>query len=307
MFAQVSKSDVGQARLFQGIALSAFLVAALHLAAGSARAGPATSAPGVGQEFEIDKRYETSQQASDGPSGSSRGRDRFLERVIGVRDSGLELEFDLPKDATSKDRVRNWQFPVRVFRPLSGQMQLLNGPELEARLGSWLKAAGLTREACGKWIFTWNAFRIECDPESVVGIVEALDLRAVDLREGVSYREPEARLPGTLTRKSAGPNGTTYAVAMEIDPDAIRRARAEADVAAGEMLQKPVTLDAALRERAKESVSGTISVVFDTDPDGNVRRRTKVTKVETKGPAGRSESQTVMEVVERRPLQRQAQ
>ena len=67
-------------------------------------------------------------------------------------------------------------------------------------------------------------------------------------------------------------------------------------------MRKPVTLDAALRERAKESVSGTISVTFDTDSAGNVRWRTKVTKVETKGPDGRSERQTVTETVERRPV-----
>jgi hypothetical protein len=214
----------------------------------------------------------------------------------------LELEYDLPKDATAEDRARNWQFPVRVFRLPSGPMQLRNRPELEARVEGWLKAAGWTRAVCGRWIFTWNAFRIECDPQSVIKTVEALDLRSADLREGAPYQETEARGPGTLTRKEAGPNGATFAVVMEIDPDGVRRARAESDVAVGEIMQKPVTLDAALRERAKESVSGTISVIFDTDSAGNVRRRTKVTKVETKGPDGRSESQTVTETVERRPV-----
>ena len=260
------------------------------------------SAPKVGEEYEISKRYETSQQTSNGSSGSSRGRDALLERVIGVREGGLELEFDLPKDATADDRARNWQFPVRVFRPSSGPMQLLNRPELEARVEGWLKAAGWTRAACGRWIFTWNAFRIECDPQSIIKTVEALDLRSADLREGASYQETEARSSGTLARKAAGPNGETFAVTAEIDPDAVRRARAESDVAVGEMMQKPVTLDAALRERAKESVSGTISVTFDTDIGGNVRRRTKVTKVEIKGPDGRYESQTATETVERRPV-----
>jgi hypothetical protein len=249
----------------------------------------AKSAPKVEEEYEISNRYETSGQASDGSSGSSRGQDTFLER-------------DLAKDATAQDRARTWQFPVRVFRPSTGPMQLLNRPELEARLEGWLKAAGWTRAVCGRWIFTWNAFRIECDPQSVIKILEALNLRSVDLREGASYQEAEARGPGTLTRKAAGPNGETFAVAMEVDPDAVRRARAESDVAVGEIMRKPVTLDAALRARASESVSGTISVTFDTDAGGHVRRRTKVTKVETKGPDGRSESQTATETVERRPV-----
>jgi hypothetical protein len=181
-------------------------------------------------------------------------------------------------------------------------MRLLNRAELEARVEGWLKAAGWTRAVCGRWIFTWNAFRIECDPQSVIKTVEAFDLRTADLREGAPYQHIKARGNGTLTRKAAGPNGATFAVVMEIDPDAVRRARAESDVALGEIMREPVTLVTALRERTKESVTGTISVTFDADSAGNVRRRTTVTKVETKGPDGQSESQTITETVERRPV-----
>jgi len=84
---------------------------------------------------------------------------------------------------------------------------------------------------------------------------------------------------------------------MPVDPDAVRRARAESDVVVGEIMNKPVSLDAALRERAMEIISGTISVAFETDPAGNVRRRTKVAKL---GPDGRSETQTVTATLERR-------
>jgi hypothetical protein len=52
-------------------------------------------------------------------------------------------------------------------------------------------------------------------------------------------------------------------------------------------MNKPVSLDTALRERAREVASRTISVVFETDPAGNVRRRTKVTKLDITGPDGR--------------------
>jgi hypothetical protein len=280
------------------------VTAALLLPANNARGQSPQSAPKVGEEYEISKRYETSQKTSDGSSGSSSGRDALLERVIGVRAGGLELEYDLPTDTKADDRARHWQFPVRVFRPSSGPAQLLNRPELEARVDGWLKRAGWTRAVCGRWIFTWNAFRIECDPQSVLKMVEAFDLRSTDLREGAPYRDTEARGSGTLTKKAAGPNGETFAVTMEIDPEAVRRARAESDVAVGEIMQKPVTMDAALRERAKESVSGTITVTFDTDSGGNARRRTRLTKVEIKGPDGRHESRTVTETVERHPVSR---
>jgi hypothetical protein len=277
------------------------LVALILLALAACVASP-QSAPKVGEEYEISKKYETSDQTGDGSSGSSRGRDTLLERVMGIRKDGLELEYDLPKDATAEDRARTWQFPVRVFRPSSGPMQLLNQPELEARVDGWLKAARWTREVCGRWIFTWNAFRIECDPQSVIKAIEAFDLRSADLREGARYQEADARAPGTLTRTAAGPAGATFTVAMEIDPNAVRRARAESDVALGEIMRKPVTLDAALGERAKESVSGTIFVTLDADPGGNVWRRTKVTKMEIKGPDGRHETRVATETVERRAI-----
>lgn len=277
-------------------------IAPLPLLASDARSESLRSSPRIGDEYKISKRYEASERTSDGSSGSSSGQNAILERVIGVREDGLELEFDLPKEATAEDRARSWQFPVRVFRPINGSMQLLNRSELEARIDGWLTAAGWTRAACGQWIFTWNAFLVECDPDSVIKMVEAFDLRSAGIRDGAAYQEPEAKVVGTLERKSAGPDGETFAVVMEIDPDAVRRARAESDVAVGEIMQKPLTLDAALRKRSKEDIFGTISITFDTDLDGNIRRRTKVTKVGIRGPENRTESQTLTETVERSPV-----
>jgi hypothetical protein len=274
-------------------------VMAALLSPASALSQGRQSTPESGDEYEISRSYETSQQASDGSSGSSNGRDIIIERVIAVRDGGLELEYDLPKGTAAEDRARQWQFPARVFQPASGPMQLLNIAELEARLEAWLKAAGLPRTACGRWIFTWNAFKIECDLKSVIEAIEAVDLRSVDLREGASYRDSEARGPGSLAKAAASAHGTSYTVTMDLDPEAVRRAKAESDVAVAEIMQKPVTLEAALGERAKESVSGTISVTFAADPAGNVRRRTKVIKIETQKPDGVTESETKSETVER--------
>jgi hypothetical protein len=93
---------------------------------------------------------------------------------------------------------------------------------------------------------------------------------------------------------------------MPVDPDMVRRTRAESDVILGEIMKKPVSLDTALHDRAAEIVSGTISIVFNTDPDGNVRRRTKVTKLEIKHPDGRTETQSVTETIERRLISRRS-
>jgi hypothetical protein len=276
------------------------ILAALLLPAIIARAEVSSLAPHVGDTYEITLTRDSTQQGSLGSTGSTHDEDTISERVIGLRADGLELEYDLPKAVTADERASNWQFPARVFKPSSGPAQLLNGLELEARVDAWLKAAEWPRTVCGHWIFTWNAFRIECDPQSVITTVEAFDLRSADVREGAPYQDAEARNPGTLARKAAGPDGATFSAEMPLDPDAVRRARAESDVVVGEIMKKPVTLDAALRERARETVSGTISVEFETDSAGKVRRRTKVTKLDIEGPDGRSETDTVTETLERR-------
>jgi hypothetical protein len=269
-----------------------------------AHAGASPLAPQVGDTYEINVVRDSAQQGSDGSSGSSHDKDTIIERVIGLRADGLELQYDLPDAATADERASNWQFPARVFKPFGGPAQLLNGPELEARVDGWLKAAGWTRTVCGHWIFTWNAFRIDCDPQSVIKTVQSLDLTSAELREGDSYQEAGAIGSGRLARKTTGPDGAVFTVEMPVDPDAIRRARAESDVAVGAIMNKPVSLDAALRERAKDNVSGTISVAFETDSAGSVRRRTKVTKLETTGPDGRSGTETVTETLERRLISR---
>ena len=258
--------------------------------------------PRVGAEYEITKSYQTSQKGSDGSSGSSSGRNVVIERVLAARDDGLELEYDLPKDASAEERRASWQFPVRVFRPTHGPIRLLNRDELEGRVETWLKAAGWTRAVCGRWIFTWNAFLIDCNPESTISTLQAYDLRFSDLREGAPYHDAEALAPEVLVRKAAGPNAATFTAVMTIDPESVRRARAELDVAIGEIMQKPMTLDAALHERGRERVSGTITITLEADSAGNVKRRTKVTRVETRLPNGDAESHTSTETVERRLL-----
>jgi hypothetical protein len=280
------------------------VVAPLLLSASLAHAGTIPDVPQVGDAYELRLVKDSTEQGSNGSTGSSHDQDTLIEKLIGVRADGLELQYDLPDSTTAEDRARNWQFPVRVFKPIGAPAQLLNGPELEARVEAWLKAANLPRTACGHWIFTWNAFRIDCDPRSALKTIESYDLRSADVHEGVPYQDPEAGSPGKLARKTDGADGETFAVEMQVDPDMVRRARAESDVVVGEIMEKPVSLDTALHDRAGEVVSGTISVTFDADLGGNVRRRTRVTKLNIKRPDGRSETQTVTETLERRRIPR---
>lgn len=277
------------------------VIATIASLSAEARASAPRISPEAGAEYEITKVVDTLQKSADGfDSDSSHDESALLERVVVTRDGGVELEYDLPRGATAQDRARNWRFPARVFRPSSGALQLLNGPDLEARLDGWLEAAKLTRDACGRMVFTWTAFRIECDPQSVVGVIEAFDLKSVELREGETYHDADARSPGTLTKADARLKGAAFTAEMPVEPDAVRRERAETDVAVAELMRRPVTLEAALLKQAPERISGTITVKLEESGSGDVRRRTRVRKVETIGADGRSKNETVTEVVERR-------
>src|SRR5262249_37418222 len=90
-------------------------IVALLLPAIVARAGTGLRAPQVGDTFEIVQTRESVQQGSHGSSGSSHDKDTIIERVVGVRADGLELEYDLPKATAPEERAGNWQFPARVF------------------------------------------------------------------------------------------------------------------------------------------------------------------------------------------------
>lgn len=281
------------------------LTAALILPTYVAHAEPMQLRPQVGDAYEITMDREYSQLTNDGSSsGSSTDRDTITERVVGMREDGLELEYELPKGATAQDRASNWQFPVRVFKPFHGPLQLINGRELEVRVDRWLKHAKLTRAACGRWIFTWNAFRIQCDPQSVIQTLGQFDLGPSDLHDGTLYRNPKAREPAPLTRRVAGSDGATFIAEMAIDPDVIRHDLAETDVVVAEISGKTLTLDAALRARSTEAISGMIAVTFNTDSTGRVGRRSTVTTWEIKLPNGKSETQTVTEIIERRIIAR---
>jgi hypothetical protein len=279
-------------------------VAALFFSALTANAAPTQAAYRPGDMFEIQRDVESTESATGGSTSSSTDRDPIMERVVGAGQAGLELEYDLTKDTTAEDRARQWQFPARVLRPPHGPLQLLNRPELEARNAAWLKAGGLSSAACGHWYFTWNAFRIDCDPQSVLEIIEGFDLGPDDLSNGVLYQDAKALNPATLKQKAVSADGATFYVELPVSPDAVRRDQANTDVVTSEILHKPVTFGAALHARSAEAVSGTIAITFETDSTGRVRRQTKVTRLSIKGKDGGVETRTVTETLERRLISR---
>jgi hypothetical protein len=265
------------------------------------------ASPVEGELYELQLTSKSETKGSNS-SGSSSGRDAMSVRTIAVRADGVEFEYDLPPGTTAEDRQRNWQFPFRVFRPIDGgPIRLLNAPELDARVDKWLALGQMTREACGKWIFTWNAFKIECDPQSVLSTLAVFDPQPQLLVEGALYSHSMAVKPTTL-RYSAGPDGgSTYKTTLAIDADKVRQEKAEADVVVGQITGEPISAEQAQRKRAKMQVSGTIEVTLETDPSGNVIKRTVIYKMELIDADGEGETSLTTEVLTRKPISRSAE
>ena len=275
------------------------LAATLLLTSGQAHAEPATPGSKAGDTYEVTLTRDSSTLGEQGSTSSTHDQHIFIECVLQTSTASSEIEYDLPRTG-SEDTSDAWQFPARIFLPVRGLPRLLNETELHVRLQAWLKRAGLSSSACGHWIFTWNAFRIECDPQYVLQTIEALDLTVPDLRDGAMYSDADAATPALMKRTTVQPSGSTYGVDLVLDPAVIRKSRARMDVATAEILRKKLTLDAALSEWAKKDVAGTISISLDVDPSGRVWRRQRVIRFTIKGDTASSETSTITEVLERR-------
>lgn len=236
----------------------------------------ASAQPSVGDTFLVQFSYETSTQEADDSEdslaghSSSSGRSALIERVLAVRPNGLELEFDLPQEIPAEQRNSVWQYPVRVFKPAEdGSMQLLNEQELQQRIDSWLAAAGIPRAACGSWVFTWNAFQIECDPQSVLEDLEAFDLRLGELNAGDPFNVEEAAQPATLREISSGADGVVLEACMALDPERVAKERAETARVVAEMTGS----NAAQPTVEPKDVAGTITVALYFNSAGELHRR----------------------------------
>lgn len=278
------------------------LFAALLLPVAAAHADTMPTPPQVDDTFEISRLSESVYRTSDQSSGNSRDRDTIIERVVGVTDAGVELEYDLPRAVTKEERGAYWQFPARVLRPLRGTLQLLNADELAGRVDAWLERANFTRAHCEHHVFTWNVFRINCDPQSVMPRIEMFDMGPANLSDGSLYELPGAIAPMPITRQSGGAVGATYTVDLVVDPGEVRRVRAESDIVVAEVTGRKLTLEAALRAHAKDIVSGTISVTIVMDSTGHIARRSTVSNLEIIDSGGVRETRTTTVTLERRRI-----
>jgi hypothetical protein len=284
-------------RLFRLIALTSALIAT------ALQEEQALASSEIGTRTEIRQTYETSSRRDDESSGSSSGHTTLVERVIAERNDGLELEFDLPPTVTATDRARQWQFPARVFRSADGSLTLLDQAALVSRLTAWLNKAKIDRRTCGTWYFTWNALKVECDPNSVLETIGGYDIRASNLVEGQLYGAKNATAKGPLKIIRSSPGEISLGVNLELDVKAYRRGQAESDVVVAQITGNKLTLDEATRQRANDKISGTVKIQIDLDAvSQKVVRRTTVTHVQIRSGDNGPEDETSKVIVERRVI-----
>lgn len=230
-------------------------------------------------------RIQSESLSSGGSSSLSNSGGTLVERVLATRPDGLELEFDLPADATPDERASEWQWPARVLWSETARPVLLNRAELEQRLDAWLTVAEIPRETCDHWFFSWTAFKIECDPDSVLELLTAYDLRS--------------RLDG------AGPGPTEGSTRVEtaLDPDQVRREMAESDRVVAEITgADPLTFEQALAARASEQIAGTETVTREIDAQGRPVRQVRTVRLEISAANGAVEQNTTTQTLTRTPL-----
>lgn len=231
-----------------------------------------------GDTTRITVRYETETE-SDGSSSSSRGSFHYFERVLAVTDAGAEIEFSIPPDAEESQRA-DWQFPVRILFQPSGDALITNREELIARRDQFLEDAGMTEEACGSWIFTWNAFKIECELDDIVDQVSILRLQPQELAEGTMISSRSGQGSAPLSFVGSDETKSVYSAEFPVDPEIVRLSAAQSDVASGEIMGQPITLEEALALREHDQISGTIAVYLQTDPTGVVNTRVETSDIE---------------------------
>jgi hypothetical protein len=281
--------------------MAASIGLASSLSADQPPPGPSSTAPQprTGDRFTLARRFETKEEKQGESSGSSMDRDVLIERVVEVRGDGLVIDYDLPEGAKAEERARQWEFPARIFEPNVGPPRLLDPAGMSRRVDAWLKRSKLKRSACGRWGFTWTAFKVECDPQSVLKIITVFRLSRGTVHAGDRYQDAHAIAPTVLTQTSTDQDGTLYTAQMELNPDLVRQERAESEVVVGEILQEPITLKQALKNQADMAITGTITTLFETDPNGVVVRRTTLTKMKIKDAHGAIETLNSTEVLER--------
>jgi len=231
-----------------------------------------TAAPAAAQEYVLALEYQTSTKGGQyDSSSSSSGRQAIAERVIAATPEGVEAEYTLPFDSEEIRGNERWMFPARIRIAADGGKTLLNPDELAACNAAWLAEAKWPREACSRWLFTWTAVQIRCDPEAAVEAVESYGMRPGRIAEGQPFALKGALGPVLLARAGEADGRTILTGSGPVDVAFLRESAAQTALVLAEMTGKTLTLDEA--QAAVITASGTVSVTFEVDAAGMIWKR----------------------------------
>lgn len=246
---------------------------------------------------------QSESKSSRGDNGSWRTRSAIIERIIGKKDEGLELEYSFPQaDIPENDE---WKLPARVLTMPGKSIKLLNEPEIKARLEKYLEKHPKIRERCGGVVFTWTAFEIHCNTNHVVDVVEDYNLYLGPLSEGKLYQEPGALAP--LRKKSSVGSNLVLEVELVLDPARleIEYEKSIEQVAAitGDSPSSIMSSSLKLTGGEKPEFFGNMLVTIDVASNGLVAKIQRERTTTIKGGGTFLETRIQKETLERRPFE----
>ena len=119
--------------------------------------------------------------------------------------------------------------------------------------------------------------------------------------EGALFSTHAAAGPAKLARTS-GVAGSSLTADLALNVDHVRKERAEADVVVGEIMREPVKLEQAMQARAKEKISGSVSVVMSLDTADREIKRVTTTTMRRQEAEGQVFNATSTETLQKRLL-----
>lgn len=222
--------------------------------------------PAQTEHYTITTRYSTVFEGGDS-SGSSRGGNAYREEVRTDAEGCRIRIFDIDDADGPKRPLAAWQMPIVLRECPGAAVVIANRDEMLARRDAFLAAMNVTAEVCGSHYFTWNVFRIECDPDESLARLADFDLVSVRLEDGAEYALPGTGTSVTLRRQADGlPGQLVFAGCAVVDPDYMRENAAETIRVVAEVSGEKVTKDEAIAQIAGHQFSGKRTITFVAEP-----------------------------------------
>ncbi|GAB5348581.1 hypothetical protein [Alteriqipengyuania sp. 357] len=263
----------------------------------------APSSVSAADDYVLWLEYETHTESLGefGGRSTSSGQQGLVERVIGKSEDGIEIEYSIPGPAEEVRGTAMWMFPARIAVAPDGSKALLNEAELSARLADWLASAEWSREVCSRWLFTWTAVQIECNPHAVIEAVEMFGMRPGRIAEGEPVALIGAAGAATLKRTGSRDGRAVLSASADIDPQAVRDSEVETALMVAEIMGETLARETAVKETAGIDATGIVSIEFEVDQAGLVWKRVEKNELTVTGGEHGGEARQSLRTITRIP------